>query len=352
MTEVSPLTTFERAHGALLGLALGDAIGLPALFHRAVRFPAERGILWKYSAELDSQQVNKFSLPFTPYHPERLGLSGTDDTEFAAVSARILVAVGANPTPQGLFDGWVDEVVVAGGEIWSGVSERASIENARKGLVPPATGRDNPHHFDDGAVSRSVPVGIRFAGRPERAAEVAGWAAHITNDADGVWAAQAMAATISAAVAGADVNTAVTAGVDQVPEDSWLGRTITRAKDALDREGSGFAAAPAWNDEIVGNVYNFGNVAPETLAIAYAVLLACDGDLVSGVQLAALVPKLADSMPAMVGAVCGALQGASVIPATWQDRLENLRGHAVPSTAGVLLADLAKSLVALAEADR
>jgi ADP-ribosylglycohydrolase len=337
----------DRAHGALLGLAFGDAVGLPALFHRSVRFPDERALLWKFSADLDAQRINKFSLPFSPYHPRRLGFSGTDDTEFAAVSARMLLSVGTAPTAEGLFESWVEQVVHHGDEIWSGVSERASIENARKSLAPPATGRDNPHHFDDGAVARSVPVGIRFADRPARAAEVAGWGASITNDADGIWAAQAMAASVAAALGGADAAACVAVGVEQIPTDSWLYRTVVRARDALEKEGSGLAAVPLWNDDIVGGIYNFGNIAPETLAVAYAVILATEGRLAEGIQLAALVPKQADSMPAMVGAISGALQGASVIPPTWRDRLETLRGHAVPSTEGVKLGDLASHLVAL-----
>lgn len=39
-----------------------------------------------------------------------------------------------------------------------------------EGLTPPVTASDNRVHFDDGAAARAVPVGIRHAGRPERAA--------------------------------------------------------------------------------------------------------------------------------------------------------------------------------------
>jgi len=93
-------------------------------------------------------------------------------------------------------------VVDRADEVWSGIAERSSIVNAQAGLTPPATGNDNPAHFDDGAVPRAVPVGIRYAGRPDQAALVATRLAEITHAEDGVWAAAAMAASIAAAVSG------------------------------------------------------------------------------------------------------------------------------------------------------
>jgi ADP-ribosylglycohydrolase len=342
----------RRAEGALLGLAMGDAAGFPALFHRTllIRNLKRRARLWTFSREADAWQVNKFSLPYTNSAPEEhLHLSATDDAEFAAVAALILADCGDDPSLEELFGGWEKFVVSHGDAIWSGVSERASIENARKGLRPPVTGNDNPHHFDDGAVARAVPVGLHYHGDPESAARIAGRLASISNAEDGVWAAQAMAASIAAAMTGASPAEAVAVGRAQIPEDSWLARKVALAASLLGEAGSGFAAVPLWNNHVVNGIYSFGNVAPETLAVAYAIVLATEGRLQAGLQLACMVPKQADSMPAMVGALAGALEGVEAVPATWAERLDRLKGVCIPHVAGLSLRALARGLVAESE---
>ncbi len=61
--------------------------------------------------------------------------------------------------------------------------------------------------------------------------------------------------------------------------------------------------------------------------------------------IANLVPKQADTMPSMVGALVGGAHGTSAIPETWRIKVERLRGYGVPSTDGVRLRDLAEQLV-------
>ena len=333
----------DRARGALLGLAAGDAVGFPALYHRMIAMPDRRSWLWSQAAELDGEQINKLPLPFTLGAPDALFLCGTDDTEFAVVAARILLEAGDSAAEEALFAGWCRHVVDVGDDVWSGIAERASIDNVRKGLRPPVTGNDNPHHFDDGAVTRAVPVGIRYAGHPTEAAEVAARLASITNAEDGVTAAQAMAVTVSLLVAGVGVEEAIDAGIAQVPKDSWLGRNLKAAQTILDEEGSGFAAVPRWSHEIANGSYNFGNIAAETLPIAYAITRASAG-LSEGLGLAAMIPKQADSLPAMVGSIAGARWGLSAVPQQWQIALDVVRGICVPSTGGTRLTELADAL--------
>lgn len=342
------MTVDDRAYGALLGLALGDAVGMPALYHRTLALPPRRRArLWQFSADVGRERVLRLALPYVQSQPEELlDLCGTDDTEFAAVAVRILLECGDEVTLDRLFDGWRRHVVDHADVIWSGISERASVVNAQAGLAPPATGSDNPQFYDDGAVARAVPVGIRYRGRPQQAAEVAGLLASITNAADGIVAAQAMAASVAVAVDTGDAAAAVAAGLAVIPKDSWLGRDVARALAVLDRAGSGFAAVPGWTSQVVTRVYNYGNAAPETLAVAYAIARATGGDLVQGVQLGALIPKQSDSMPAMVGALAGAAHGTSAVPPEWVEALDTLRGLCLPELVGTSLRDLAAQLLA------
>ena len=336
----------DKAYGALLGLAMGDAIGFPAMYHRGLNASWTRSQMWKFSRQADENRINKFAIPFSlTQEEEAMDLCGTDDTEYAVVSALMLLETAGIPELGQLEEGWKRYVRDHAETIWSGVSERVAIDNAAQGLRAPATGNDNPHHFDDGAVARAVPIGIRFHGRPDVAASVAADMASITNAEDGVYAAQAMAASIAVAMRGASPQEAVEAGLAFVPDDSWTGRKIRQAIEIAEHADTPIAAVPLWHSLVANRIYNFGNIAPETLAVSYGILLSTSGDLQQAIQLAALVPKQADSMPAMVGALAGAIQGSAAIPPSWVGLLDEVKGICVPHTKGLSLRSIAERLV-------
>jgi ADP-ribosylglycohydrolase len=338
----------DRARGALLGLAIGDAAYLPALYHRSTRLGGPRRWLWQFSAEADTQHVLRFPLPFTLGRPEPLELAGTDDTEFAVAAALILLEAGDDRTSEALFAGWRRHVVDRAEEVWTGIAERSSIVNTLAGLTPPATGNDNPAHFDDGAVARAVPVGINCAGRPDEAAEVATRLAEITHAEDGVWAAAAMAAAIATAVSGADAAAAVQAGLAQIPPDSWLSRQTASALDLAKAAPTPLDLVADLNDQVANASYSFGTIAPETLASAFAIVSATGGDPLVALPLAGMIAKQSDSMPAMVGALTGALNGAAALPLRWREKLDLLRGHCLPHLAGISLTAIANELAVTA----
>ncbi|MES9684885.1 ADP-ribosylglycohydrolase family protein [Gottfriedia acidiceleris] len=340
-------TLYSKACGSFLGLAVGDSLGFPAMYHRTSVLPTRRrNRLWDFSKQTDEHKINKFSLPFTHAMDESiLDFSGTDDTEFAMISALTLLE-SSQFSEEEFFKQWKNLVVDHESEIWSGISERASIENIKKGLIPPATGNDNPHHFDDGAVARAVPIGIKFNGNPEKAAAVAEKMAAITNAEDGVFAAKAMAASIAIALNGASPREIIDEGLKQIPENTWLNRKIRQAFSILDSvNNDGFAAIPLWNNQLVNSIYNYGNIAPETLAVAYAIILATEGNFEKSIMLSLMLPKQADSMPAMVGALAGAMNGIESISKSWIDSVDTLKGFCVPHLKDLTITDTVKRLI-------
>lgn len=309
-------------------------------------------MLWTQSLEMDAERVNKFSLPFALSDPPELtSFSGTDDAEQAALAAVVLLnalsARGGSPDPDvdALFDAWSAQVLPQQDHYWGSVADRSAIVNAGQGMRAPETGTDNPHFYDDSSVARSVPIGILYSGQPERASLVASRFASITNDAEGVDAAGIFAASIARLVDGEPMKDVVGISIASVEADSWLGRKLAAAEEILAEAGSVFAAIPRWVDEISGVSYNFGNVVAETLPLALLIARHAR-DLADGLGMANLIPKQADTMPAMVGALIGASAGASAIPETWRPRLDLLRGFAVPSTSGVRLTEIADQLLA------
>jgi hypothetical protein len=67
--------------------------------------------------------------------------------------------------------------------------------------------------------------------------------------------------------------------------------------------------------------------------------------------LAGMAAKQSDSMPAMVGAITGALNGADALPRRWRDKVDEVRGHCLPHLAGTSLVAVADDLVTACEQD-
>jgi len=192
---------------------------------------------------------------------------------------------------------------------------------------------------------RGVPAGIRWAGDPATAAAVTRRLAAITNAEVGIDGAAAFAAAIAVVVGGGDLEAAVGAARGEIGAATWLSRMMGTAERILEEEGSLFAAIPAFNDDVANRTYSFGNVVAETLPLALLIARRCSG-LEHGLAVAALIPKQADTLPAMVGALLGGASGATAIPRSWSSRVEKLTGVCVPSTRGARLRDLAAALLA------
>jgi ADP-ribosylglycohydrolase len=335
----------DRMSGALFGLAAGDSIGGAALRHRTIRLGTKRSWLWRHAVEMDRQHVMRVPEPFTLGRPEPLELSGTDDTEYAVVVANILATLPNAFDVTHLVNGWREWLVDTPDDIWEGVSEASARVNLLKGLLPPQTGNDNPHHYDDSSVARSVPIGIAFHSDPDRAASVAASFASITNAEDGVWAASAFAAMVAHLVRGDALDVALSAARSQIPSGSWTDRCLQQAdRELAAADGNAFAAIPGLNDRVVNASYSFGNVAPETLSVAIAILSTQPAHLEVGLGIAAMLPKQSESLPAMIGAALGARDGVRLLPAAWVSSLDRLKGHIVPRTRGLSLSETANQL--------
>ncbi len=340
------LTLYDRCYGALLGLAYGDAIGYPALFHRAHQFPEKRReFLWRTNRDLARQRILRLTLPFTHRLPaETLEPFPTDDSEYAVFTAQTLLAAPGEPEAAAFLQAWQERILPLSGEILTGFSERAAIENLRHGVLPPASGNDNPQHYDDSAVPRAMVIGLYCAGRPQAAAELAQLDAQITNAEDGVWAAEGMAAATAVLAGGGELAQALERARAEFPSDSWIAHGDRLARECAAQAIDPYDLALLLSTRLINTVYSYGNAAPETFPAALALVEACRGDLQQSVLLANAIPKSADSLPAMTGALAGAYQGYQAIGPAWRQMLDRCRGLCLPFTAGISLQALAADL--------
>ncbi|WP_326595061.1 ADP-ribosylglycohydrolase family protein [Streptomyces sp. NBC_01803] len=360
----------RRIEGLLLGIAAGDAAGWPAGRHRAARMP---GWTRRLTRELDTfAELNATTTLPVPIAlnqpPEPLRLGPSDDAEWAAFTALSVLSAtgpGAGPVRAALALAWTalaDEIAAAAHratEIESAkmplrarISVRAGLGNLAAGLRPPATGHDNPHYFDDAACVRAAVLAVVHPGDPERAARLAEFDARYTQDGDGVHGARAMAAAVAAALGGAPVDACVDVALRQLPEHTEirrnalraveLGRAAVAARPGL--PGNAFALVPVLEHEIVDHVYSYGIAAAETVPVALAVATAAAGAVSEAVPAAACLSRVADSAPALAGALTGVLGGAGALPDTWRDACRTLAGCALPRLAGTDLVEIAERL--------
>ncbi|MFE3709308.1 ADP-ribosylglycohydrolase family protein [Streptomyces scopuliridis] len=369
-----PNAPLRRIEGLLLGLASGDAAGWPAARHRAARMPE-----WtrRLTRELDTfaEQNATTTLPVPialNQPPEPLRLGPSDDAEWAAFAAEsVLTAagdrfqgLGADRRMRAAVDrGWNSlacEIAAAAApapQVESAqppqparISVRAGLGNLATGLRPPATGHDNPHYFDDAACVRAAVLAVVHPGDPAAAAELAEFDARYTQDGDGVYGARAMAAAVATALGGGDTEAAVEVALDQLPESTEIGRNarhaVKLARDFAGEPAGAFALVPLLEHQIVDHVYSYGIAAAETVPVALALALAAGGSVAAAVPAAACLSRVADSAPALAGALTGALGGGDAVPAAWRDACRTLAGCALPRLAGTDLVELAGLLAA------
>lgn len=289
----------ERAIATMIALAVGDAAG---------DLGRDDAVRQKYGI------VSKLL-------PEG---KSTDDTEFTALSARALLDCKGEFTAQFVADTWRRLVLSDGGaKERGGTPLYGALHNLSVGMEPPLSGQDNTLNIDDGAAMRAAPFGIAAVGNPEEAGRLAAIDASVSHDHDGIWAAQAIAASISMALTGAAVDKVVAAGRKFIPEDSWLGRKMVQAMDLVDSIDDQYELYDRLHTDLWAPRHS---VSPEAIPQIYALYRMSKGKFRKGFILAANFGRDADTVTALVLALCAAGEGLSVIPTEWVDQVRHPSG--------------------------
>ncbi|MEW2107764.1 ADP-ribosylglycohydrolase family protein [Streptomyces albidoflavus] len=313
-----PAALRERGRGALLGLAVGDALGAPAENLKPSEIRRRWGRITGYVAE----------------HP-----AGTDDTEYAIFSGLLLARYGSGLTTARVEAAWhrwiadLDEGPFRG----AGFSERGTLENLRRGLTAPITAQHR-HAWSDGLAMRAAPFGVFAAGRPEEAARLVAVDGTVSHDGEGIYGGQAVAAGVAAAMGGAHTDGVVAAALSVIPADSWTARSLRRAVAAADRGEKAVRSA------VVIGGYPWTDLAPEAVGLAFGALAAARGVFPAAVLTAVNMGRDADTTAAVAGALAGALGGEGAVPAEWAARIGPVRGSCLPSMAGLHVLDVADLL--------
>jgi len=323
-----------RARGALYGLAIGDALGMPTQMLSRQEIRARWGEL-----------LTGFE-PAPPGHPIAAGLPAgaiTDDTEQAVLLARLLIR------GQGLIDpnelasalvSWERDMAGRGSLDLLGPSTKRAVAAILAGVPPEeagATGTTN------GAAMRITPVGITVtldpatpvlpAIRPSQApashsapapVSLSTLVDHVVaasrvthNTGIALAGAAAVAAAVSAGVSGAGVAEATALAIEAARIAAGRGHWVAGADVAARIEwAAGLAAGrdEAEAAELIYTLVGTSLATQESVPAAFAALAAVPADPWRACLLAASLGGDCDTIAAMAGAVAGACHGVEAFP--------------------------------------
>ncbi|MDX8453773.1 ADP-ribosylglycohydrolase family protein [Mesorhizobium sp. VK9D] len=308
----------DRAMGALIGGALGDALGMPTQLLPPARIAGLYG------------HVEDFVAPAAD-HPVSKGLTAgtiTDDTEQALLLGRILVESGERfdhaRWVNALLD-WERDVKARGSYDLLGPSTKRAIDAINSGVPAEEAGRSGD---TNGAAMRIAPVGIMMPPEPLDAlvAKVAQTCRATHNTSIAIASAAAVAAAVSLGVSGGDWRAACGHAVAAARLGAALGHWVT---------GGDIAARILWAQELVRgkaekeaiklivDLVGTGVASQESVPAAFAVLEVAQGDAWRAAVIAANLGGDTDTIGAIAAGMAGACAGLSKLP---QGRISRLRG--------------------------
>ena len=325
---------FSRAYGALAGLALGDALGMPT----QAMSPQQIQMVYGHVTGLVDGDKSQ------PYAPGMAAGSVTDDTEQALLIASLLLkghgsglSLDAGEFSHALL-AWEDSMIERGSLDLLGPSTKAALERVRAGENPLRVGCEGT---TNGAAMRVTPIGI---------------AASTSNRqlfADAVWSScQVTHATRqgfqSAALVAAAVSLGIDAGAADVTDLLWKAVAFVRSLPergawspepdvvAATHRALKLAAQPSSSLEWLAGQIGTAVASAQAIPMAFA-LLARDPSPRALLQAANLGGDT-DTIGAIAGAILGASLGVEVFDAYGLAQVEQVSQLDLPSVATDLLA--------------
>ena len=331
---------FSHAHGALAGLALGDALGMPT---QAMSPEQIRAVYGRITGLVDGDASQ-------PYAPGMPAGSVTDDTEQALLIASLLVrgrgsssgrvALNAVEFAHALL-AWEDSMIERGSLDLLGPSTKAALERVRAGEDPLTVGGAGT---TNGAAMRVTPIGIAVSTEdPEAFAEAVWSSCRVTH------------ATRQGFQSAALVAAAVSMGIDTVRTPSpdlrsLLWKAVTYV-DSLPERGAwtpdpDVVAATRRAMQLVANpasssleclIDQVGTSVASAHAIPMAFALLARDPSPQALLDAANIGGDTDTIGAIAGAILGAALGVQVLPADSLSMIEEVSHLGLSSVAGDLL---------------
>jgi ADP-ribosylglycohydrolase len=325
-------TAEDRALGALYGLAMGDALGMPTQSLPRDVITARYGPL-----------IAGFE-PAPADHPIAAGLPAgniTDDTEQALLLAELLIAgkgeIDARELAERLLS-WEDEMRRRGSLDLLGPSTKHALAELLAGADVEESGRSGQ---TNGAAMRIAPIGVATpAGDLEALVDRVVMASRVThNTGIALAGASAVAAAVSAGIEGGSITDVILAATAAARLGARRGHWVAGA-DVASRIQCAIRLDLSSPDRAAATIYRIVGTSlatQESVPAAFAVLAAVPDDPWEACRLAASLGGDCDTIAAMAGAIAGACHGAGAFPDTARWTVDSVnRLDLAPLAAGLL----------------
>jgi len=307
-----------RARGALYGLAIGDALGMPT------QMLSRAEIVRRWGPLLPGFE------PAPPGHPIAGGMPAgavTDDTEQAVLLARLLVKGRGTIDPHELaaaLTEWECAMAERGSLDLLGPSTKRAVAAILAGVPPEeagATGTTNGAAMRIAPVGIAVPVALHDSTPNLRLSTLVDrtvMASSVTHNTGVALAgAAAVAAAVSAGVSGATIAEATALGIQAASRAARRGHWVAGADVAARIEWATSLVASQAQAEAAELIYTLVGTSlatQESVPAAFAVLAAVPADPWRACRMAASLGGDSDTIAAMTGAIAGACHGAGSFP--------------------------------------
>ena len=315
------MTARDRALGALYGLAVGDALGMPTQALPRDVVAQQFGVLDGFRAGPAENELSA-GLP--------AGRT-TDDTDQAVIVAECLVAGRGRVDPDLLARrllGWQDRMQAAGSADLLGPSTLRALHLVAAGAPAGTTGRWGD---TDGAAMRVAPLGVATPPQPlDLLCAAVADLDRLTHDTTVANAgACAVAAVVSAGVAGAGWDEAVALGLRAAAAGGRLGSYVPGA-DVARRTRWALDLVHDTDDDtlldLVDGLVGTGVATQEAVPAAFAIASRAATDPWRAGLLGARLGGDSDTIAAMAAAMVGACTGLAALSTEAVQQVRKVNG--------------------------
>jgi ADP-ribosylglycohydrolase len=289
----------DRAIGVLMGLACGDALGVPYEFDRVRLAPDEQPAM--LGGGLGDFEPGEWSddTSMAIAVAEGLGAATDPDEQLDGVARRFLDWFRTCPPDVGVQTRAVLSSVADAPEAGLAIAMASAADTYA---------RQHPHTAGNGALMRTAPIALAHLDDREACAEAARAVAALTHagpevaDSCVLWTE-----AVRVALQGGGID--VESGLDLLEDDD-------RWRDLLEEATTGDLERFHPNGWTV-----------RTLQIAYGAIHRAHGSLEDALATAIRVGDDTDTVAAVAGALLGAHHGASALPASWVEAIHGWPGY-------------------------
>lgn len=311
---------YQQILGSFLGAAMGDAMGA----NTECRTPEM--IVERFGGYLEDLRPGEEDT-FVPGCARGFV---TDDFSLAYFTAKSILESGGNVTAdtaqKALLEwaGHPEYYCLAGPTTRAAVDRIKGISEPDKALWKLAC--DNAK-ATNGAAMKIFPAGLANPGNLEKAVSDAVTLCLPThNNCASLSAACAIAAAVSCAAGGGNLNQIIEAGFYGVREGAKYGKTVSVASVERRMELAMEIAEKklGWEKTMLelGSVIGSGLAANEAVPCVFGILATADGDVMQAVKMGVNIGNDTDTVATMAGAITGAFCGADLIPEEYLELIE------------------------------